>query len=318
MKKIFGETITPNSPPSNVDILSNNPIYHVAWPRHIPIWDHPLTYYGGKDAFGIEEASKIYKEFVYEEIDEDIVEELADCFITNNWELAPVLKMLFKSEHFFNSATRGAQIQSHQGAFISLYSTLGLEYGVDYFPSGRFFDAQFDPTDPYGYTDWTTPPQVASVGTAHVPIHHSIKDMGHIFFEPPNVAGWPGHRTWINEYTLYKLGDELGKHIQNNFNDSRTPTRQRWRELMIDLVGWDSNDPTEVTKAVAEHFLIVDLLPEQLDGAVAAFKSPVDKSHFNGGFWKLSYMPPMDEDNVVKQFIALMKYLFRLPENFMT
>jgi hypothetical protein len=24
----------------------------------------------------------------------------------------------------------------------------------------------------------------------------------HVLFDPPNVAGWPGHRDWINTYTL--------------------------------------------------------------------------------------------------------------------
>ena len=79
---------------------------------------------------------------------------------------------------------------------------------------------------------------------------------------------------------------------------------------MIDLSN-NSSDPTVVTKAVAEHFIMVDLLPEQLEAATCAFKEIVPVNYFEDGIWNLYY------DAVPQQFINLMSYLVRQPEFFM-
>jgi len=271
---------------------------------------------------------KIYKYFLYSGVDESdsdyitIIDQLATTFVNNNWELAPVLKQLFKSEHFFSAAARGAQIQSHLGAFYNLYSSLGTEHNVDYFSHPRFFDSQYDPNDPYGYIQWHVAPVEPSNTSAWGAIWHYVREMGHVLFEPPNVAGWTGYRTWINEHSFYKLGDELADCIATQFNDVRTPTLERARQLMINLSG-NSSNPDVVAQAVAEHFIIVDLLPYQLAGAICAFKSEIPSNHLP--IWNLSYdiNPPIlgtaDEGIIIaKQFIALMQYLLRIPENYMT
>ena len=46
---------------------------------------------------------KLYKHFVSPDVNEAIVDELALYFINNNFELEPLYRKLFKSEHFFNS-----------------------------------------------------------------------------------------------------------------------------------------------------------------------------------------------------------------------
>ncbi|MBK8373151.1 MAG: DUF1800 family protein [Saprospiraceae bacterium] len=44
--------------------------------------------------------SKLYSNFVYHTIDEEFVVQLANLFISGNWDLLPVFKAIFKSEHF--------------------------------------------------------------------------------------------------------------------------------------------------------------------------------------------------------------------------
>ena len=46
---------------------------------------------------------KLYKHFVSPDVNEAIVDELALYFINNNFELEPLYRKLFKSEHFINS-----------------------------------------------------------------------------------------------------------------------------------------------------------------------------------------------------------------------
>ncbi|RMF03893.1 MAG: DUF1800 domain-containing protein, partial [Bacteroidetes bacterium] len=55
---------------------------------------------------------KIYRHFVHPLAPEAIVAELAQTFIDNNWELLPVFRQLFRSEHFFDEEVIGVQIKS--------------------------------------------------------------------------------------------------------------------------------------------------------------------------------------------------------------
>ena len=276
---------------------------------------------------------KLYKFFVYEQPCAATIEGLSNTFVANNWELAPVLKQLFKSEHFYDTAAHGAQIQSHLGAFFNLYTTLGAEYYVDFFPAARFFDqGNFDPNDPYGYVDWTATGVVGGADVPWVSIWHYVRELGHNLFEPPNVSGWPGFRTWMNEYSFYKLRRDLVHCIRERFDDLRTgtvaprntTTHETWRQLMKDLVPQSEwNNPTAITKAVAEHFIMVDLLPLQLTEAECAFREIVPDNHWP--IWNLDYdlNPPYQgtvEENtyVINQFLDLMEYLLKIPENFMS
>ena len=55
---------------------------------------------------------KLYKHFISPDVNEAIVDELALYFVNNNFELEPLYKKLFKSEHFFNSYSSNVLIKS--------------------------------------------------------------------------------------------------------------------------------------------------------------------------------------------------------------
>ena len=59
---------------------------------------------------------RLYRFFVYYDIDSNIetnvIEPLSQLFVSNNWNIKPVLEKLFKSEHFFDMANRGVYIKS--------------------------------------------------------------------------------------------------------------------------------------------------------------------------------------------------------------
>jgi hypothetical protein len=71
---------------------------------------------------------------------------------------------------------------------------------------------------------------------------------GHMLFDPPNVAGWPGHRSWINSFTLPvrkflsatlvdgRLGpDDLGFQIDVMAETSRLSDPEDVEALVNDL-----------------------------------------------------------------------------------
>ncbi len=58
---------------------------------------------------------RLYRFFIYYDIDANVdanvITPLATALINNNWEMAPTLKLLLKSQHFFDVANRGVMIK---------------------------------------------------------------------------------------------------------------------------------------------------------------------------------------------------------------
>jgi uncharacterized protein (DUF1800 family) len=137
---------------------------------------------------------KIYRFFVYYEIDEqvekDIIEPLAQIFRDNNYDIIPVLKALFSSEHFFEPVNIGCFIKSP------------IEYSVGI---ARTFNLQFPDLEndaPTLYTAWNSVIGTRNSGAA---------TQGQILADPPNVSGWPAyyqepfyHEAWVNTDTFPK------------------------------------------------------------------------------------------------------------------
>ena len=111
---------------------------------------------------------RIYKWFVYENVNESVVEEMADVLRDNNYEIRPALEFLFKSEHFYDNNYRGALIQNPIGFLPGLIRKFGMQNFT--FPDGFL---------------------LRSVGV-----------LGMTPLEPPDVNGWIGYRSWINSITL--------------------------------------------------------------------------------------------------------------------
>jgi uncharacterized protein (DUF1800 family) len=129
----------------------------------------------------------IYRWFVYYVIDSqvetDIIQPLATILITNSFDIKPVLRTLFSSQHFFDAATVGCLIKS------PLDFTIGV---------GRQLELAFPPASSVvaQYGMWNYLNSLATV---------QQQTLG----DPPNVAGWVAyyqspqyHELWINAVTL--------------------------------------------------------------------------------------------------------------------
>lgn len=121
-------------------------------------------------------ARKVYRFFVQEEVNAEQCEELANVFYESDYNIKTMMKYLFKAEWFYQS----------QGKLIK--SPIELMVGM-----ARMFDLELSSPK----TVW---------GVQHY--------LGQVLFDPPNVAGWPGGRQWIDASRL-ALRVRLGSLILN-------------------------------------------------------------------------------------------------------
>ena len=109
---------------------------------------------------------KLYRFFVREDITPALEAQLALRLRAHQYDLAPLLETLFLSRDFYSAASVATQIKSPVHLVISTYKKLGLQ--------------TIPGTPRFGVT--------AALG----------QQLG----APPNVAGWPGGRTWLTPATL--------------------------------------------------------------------------------------------------------------------
>ncbi len=118
-------------------------------------------------------ASKLYRFFVNDSPGAPrgpgvaLCKDLARTMRGAKYDLKPVLTQLFRSEHFYDDANRGAIVKSPVQLLVQASRELGL-------PA----------RDP------------RAVGMA-------CMFMGQVILEPPNVKGWAGGRSWISTSTLF-------------------------------------------------------------------------------------------------------------------
>lgn len=117
-------------------------------------------------------ASKIYRFFVREDLDDDLARRLGAAFRDGDYAIAPFLRMIFLSEDFYSPASVATHIKSPTELIVSTYRKLGLS---------------------------TLPgvPDPNSVG----------RTLGQVLLYPPTVAGWSGGRAWLTPGLLFERGN---------------------------------------------------------------------------------------------------------------
>jgi uncharacterized protein (DUF1800 family) len=110
--------------------------------------------------------TKIYTYFVNEKPDKRIVEGLADRFYKSGYDIAALMREIFESDWFYAPENTGNLIKSPIELLADWQSSFGLTFGQD---QGWIF---------------------------------MEKLLGQVLFYPPNVAGWPGGKNWIDSSSL--------------------------------------------------------------------------------------------------------------------
>jgi uncharacterized protein (DUF1800 family) len=185
----------------------------------------------------------LYRWFVYYAIDEAteelVIQPMATLLIQNNYEVAPVLRALLTSEHFFDAANLGCVIKSPLDFSVTVCRQMQVT-----FPPASSVVAQYGMWD---YLNTQTNVQQQFLG------------------DPPNVAGWPAYyqtpqfyKMWINAVTLPRRNQLTDVLIGTGF------TRNSFK-LLIDPVALTLTLPAAVaadpTRLVAEYAKLLFPIP---------------------------------------------------------
>lgn len=194
---------------------------------------------------------KLYAYFISPDINNTIVNQLAEDFKSSNWEIEPVLRKLFKSEHFFDSANFGILVKSP----IDLTHQFLIE--TEY------------PQDEDGFNTIKY-------------IHYVL---GQDIFQPVDVAGWQRNHDWINSGTL------TGRWIMMEWviYKSLELDQPKFRQFAKDISG-NSKNPEVITRAMINHFTSKELAsPEDYEVATTILKGEVPENYYTEGIWNLDY-----------------------------
>lgn len=125
--------------------------------------------------------TKLYRYFVNYDITADVqtnvIDQMAQTMITNNYDLLPVLDELFKSDHFYSTALLGSMIKSPLDMMFSMLNVTSSA-------------PTFSP---------------ASNGDIYMQLYWLADNMGEAYATPPSVSGWPAYyqvpmftKLWVN------------------------------------------------------------------------------------------------------------------------
>jgi len=204
-------------------------------------------------------ARKLYRFFVYhfisDEVEQDVIDPLAQVLIDQDYSLIELLKVLLKSEHFFDSDD-AVKENDHVGALI--------KSPVDMF-SGLF--RMFD----IGFADRNT--EVTAFYSDMAYVVSKLEDQGLNFYEPFEVAGYPAYhqipgynRNWITTYALAHRYQTAGILMKTLDQDSE-------RGFQLDVVDWvensgmitDPGDAAELMDVLVKMLFAVELNQERYD-----------------------------------------------------
>ncbi|MEZ5052663.1 MAG: DUF1800 domain-containing protein [Chitinophagales bacterium] len=109
---------------------------------------------------------KIYRFFIGEQVDRSWLDELSDQFYNSNYDISKLMRSIFLDDRFYSRDVQGSLIASPVELIVRYKRLISLETKND---------------------NDTLKLQ---------------KVLGQVLFFPPNVAGWPGGRNWIDASSL--------------------------------------------------------------------------------------------------------------------
>ncbi|WP_019989269.1 DUF1800 domain-containing protein [Rudanella lutea] len=201
---------------------------------------------------------KLYRFFVNETPDPARVNDLAEQFYRSGYQIADLMETIFSASWFYDKANLGAQIKSPVELLAGMRHTLGVS---------------FDSPQPQVFVQRT---------------------LGQILFYPPNVAGWPGGRNWIDSSSLLfrmKLPDyvlraaEVNVRSKDEADVNATLLARKGANQFATKVDWAGFEKpfarvaeADLPDALATYLLPLPLRPEQRNLLLKQLKPGQDTS----------------------------------------
>lgn len=202
---------------------------------------------------------KFWKTFVSDQPEPEMIKKLSQDFFNSGYNILSLIRSVFESEWFYSSKYRGGLIKSPAELLVPLI---------------RDFAIKFENTN-------------VLLGFQKV--------LGQILFNPPNVAGWPGGRNWIDSSSLsvrmrvalVLLKNEIPGFDSKEDADANNPFREGMAKANVKSVSdwtncirkWSKTQENQLTAAIASWMLSQSLSDEliQLSGRYISGDSAEEK-----------------------------------------
>jgi uncharacterized protein (DUF1800 family) len=190
---------------------------------------------------------RLYRFFVYYDIDANVeanvIEPLSALLVSNNWQMAPVVSTLLKSQHFYDAANKGVMIKSPLDLIAGTLRTFNVNTA-----------ALAGATQVLNqYTIWNYFNNYAN--------NNLEQGLGNV----PNVSGWKAYyqepafyQNWINSNTIQKRATFLTSLISGFGQGGIT--------IKIDAIAFVQQfapatvlDPDLLVDALTPYFFAIDL-----------------------------------------------------------
>jgi uncharacterized protein (DUF1800 family) len=262
-----------------------------------------------QEATALHICRKLYRFFVYyditEEIEQTIIQPLAEEFRAANYEFKPVLSRLFTSQHFYDMDNQEKE-DNNIGGIIK--SPLELIIGTL-----RFFRVNM----PSQETDLALFYEAYGKGVLKV-----LSEQGLDFFEPYDVAGYDAyhqapayHRNWISTNYLARRYEYSRLLIEGIRNDDDQLLYQ------LDIVAY-VNDPSNISDPYEPELLVRELvdylLPEEItEERFQYFLKTILLDELSENNWRVEwgkYKSTGDDSAVRVQLESLIHTIIQSPE----
>ncbi len=240
---------------------------------------------------------KIYRWFVYYEIDEqielEIIEPLSQILRDADYEMGTMVETLLRSEHFHDNYAIGAMIKNPIDFVIGQFREFSVDLEND--------DHQLQ------YRLWL---QLARLPQ---PLEMS-------YFDPPSVAGWKAYyqeplyyRTWINSSTLsfrYLMNQIVINGVQVRDHEIKARVLE-----MIETIE-EAEDPNKLIESLAQYLLPHGVTEQQRDDLKAVLIPGLPDYEWGVEYQEYLFNPEDEElkAGVENRLQALLTSFVSLPE----
>lgn len=242
-------------------------------------------------------ARKLYRWFVYFNIDEDIesqiIEPMATLIRENDYNLVPAIKALLSSEYFYDECVIGGMIKNPVDFLINPINQFGMVFPTDAALKQRVLNT----------------------------IYQSTFNMQMGIFQAPSVAGWQAYYQVPSYYRLWLNATSLpARQLYNDAIATMGVPFGQFRFLIDPFLTLDKFDNPSVTDEVIKSFGII-VHPKPMDDNQFNTIKSVFLQGGNEQSWADVYNAyKADPSNVAKRQAVmnrvrkLLKYMMRMPE----
>lgn len=188
---------------------------------------------------------KLYRWFVYYKIDEltetQVILPLAQLLVDNDYEIAPVLQTLLRSNHFFSILNQGPMIKHPLQFILNPIRQCGIPFPEDWQEQ---------------YIVWKR-------------LYEVTESMDMAYYDIPEVAGWKAYyqqplfyRNWINAISLQQRSGYIRNLVANGYNPEEVVFKMAPLAFLETLE--DALEPNAMIAEITQLLLPQPLEPGQL------------------------------------------------------